>query len=373
MARIGRPVALALLVVAASVGAAVPASGDDRQDREEARRQQAAVAAELDVLAAQDAEIAAALEVLETNLVVEGAALEAARSEAERTAAALAAARATEAATEAALEARRAQVEALAVRAYTGAGTDEALGVVLDADSPLEASHRLTLAESGATQLRDAVDALAEAEAAQADARRAAADAAEAADAVEAEVSGRVAALELARSQHATLAAEVATQLDARRAAAEQLDARVDALSAQILADDLARAVAASGTPPLVRVGRFTVHEDLANDLADLLEAAEADGIDFGGGGYRSAAEQWDLRVAHCPDPAASPSSACSPPTAPVGTSMHERGLAIDFTCGGVVIGSRASPCYEWLAEHAADFGLYNLPSEPWHWSVTGT
>jgi hypothetical protein len=368
---------LALALAAAAVlGAAVPASGDARQDREQIRREQAAVAADLDVLEAQDVEIAAALEVLATNLVVEGAALEAAREESIRTAAVLAEARAVEAATRLELEVRRDQVEALAVLAYMGTGTDEALGAALDANTPLEASHRLTLADSGAAQLRDAVDALEAAEAAASDARRAADAAAEAAEDVQAEVEGRVVALQVAQQQHAALAADVAARIEQRRAEALTLDAAADELSAQILAEEAALVARSGGSlapPPLARVGVFTVHEALADDLADLLAAAEDDGIDLGGWGYRDSAAQWNLRVAHCPDPVSSPSSACSPPTAPVGSSMHERGLAIDFTCaGGQSIGTHASPCYQWLAAHAEAYGLYNLPSEPWHWSVTG-
>jgi len=62
------------------------------------------------------------------------------------------------------------------------------------------------------------------------------------------------------------------------------------------------------------------------------------------------------------------PSSQCSPPTAPPGQSQHEVGLAIDFdNCS-----SRSTACYQWLAGHASSFGFYNLPSEPWHWSVNG-
>ena len=54
------------------------------------------------------------------------------------------------------------------------------------------------------------------------------------------------------------------------------------------------------------------------------------------------------------------------------GTSMHEKGLAIDFTCGGGTI-SRGSACFGWLEGHAGGYGLYNLPSEPWHWSTDGS
>ena len=67
------------------------------------------------------------------------------------------------------------------------------------------------------------------------------------------------------------------------------------------------------------------------------------------------------------------PSSSCSPPTAPPGTSNHEQGTAIDFTCNGGGTLSSSSSCFSWLKSNAASYGFYNLPSEPWHWSVDGT
>ena len=51
---------------------------------------------------------------------------------------------------------------------------------------------------------------------------------------------------------------------------------------------------------------------------------------------------------------------------------MHERGLAIDFTYQGRIINSRSSPAFQWMKANAAGYGFYNLPSEPWHWSVNG-
>jgi len=51
---------------------------------------------------------------------------------------------------------------------------------------------------------------------------------------------------------------------------------------------------------------------------------------------------------------------------------MHEEGLAVDFTYGGGIISSRSSPGYQWLDANASRFGLFNLPSEPWHWSTNG-
>jgi LAS superfamily LD-carboxypeptidase LdcB len=107
-----------------------------------------------------------------------------------------------------------------------------------------------------------------------------------------------------------------------------------------------------------------------------MMAAAEADGLTLGGGGYRSSDSQIALRRAHCgtSDYAIyemSPSQ-CSPPTARPGQSMHEQGLAIDFTCNGGGALSTSSPCYSWLKANAASYGFYNLPSEAWHWSTNG-
>jgi len=108
-----------------------------------------------------------------------------------------------------------------------------------------------------------------------------------------------------------------------------------------------------------------------------MLGAAEADGITLGGKGYRSPDGQLAVRRQNCGTSnyavyEMNPSS-CHPPTARPGTSMHERGLAIDFTCNGSLISGHGSPCYQWLSAHAAAYGFYNLPSEAWHWSVNGT
>ena len=91
------------------------------------------------------------------------------------------------------------------------------------------------------------------------------------------------------------------------------------------------------------------------------------------GGGYRSSQAQIDARKRNgCPDIYDSPPSSCRTPTARPGQSMHERGLAIDFTCNGSIISSRSGPCWNFLAANAPGYGLKNLPSEPWHWSTNG-
>lgn len=119
----------------------------------------------------------------------------------------------------------------------------------------------------------------------------------------------------------------------------------------------------------------FIVHESIAVAVQSLLNAACADGIVFGGWGFRSHADQIRLRREHCGptdfDIFEKPSGQCSPPTARPGNSMHERGKAIDFNTSGVAL-TRASPGYRWLAINAPRFGFFNLPSEPWHWSTTG-
>jgi LAS superfamily LD-carboxypeptidase LdcB len=112
----------------------------------------------------------------------------------------------------------------------------------------------------------------------------------------------------------------------------------------------------------------------VATSIADAFDrmwtAANADGITFGGGGYRDPAQQQALHDAHCPS-RSSPASACHPPTAQPGHSMHERGLAIDFTQNGSTVRSGSSG-YRWLRSHASSYGFYNLPGEPWHWSTNG-
>ncbi len=126
----------------------------------------------------------------------------------------------------------------------------------------------------------------------------------------------------------------------------------------------------------LTWVGGIQVHEAIANKVQDLLEHAARDGIRLTGGGYRSAASQIALRRAHCGTSQwaiyQKPSYQCRPPTARPGRSMHERGLAIDFRHNGRGVTSRNSTAFRWLAANAATYGLYNLPSEPWHWSTNG-
>jgi hypothetical protein len=125
----------------------------------------------------------------------------------------------------------------------------------------------------------------------------------------------------------------------------------------------------------LTIVWGIRIHESIADKLLALLKASSRDGIRLGGGGYRSSTSQIALRRAHCGTSNwaiySKPSYQCRPPTARPGASMHERGLAVDFTQNGRALWSNTSG-YRWLKRNAAKYGLRNLPSEPWHWSVNG-
>lgn len=78
--------------------------------------------------------------------------------------------------------------------------------------------------------------------------------------------------------------------------------------------------------------------------------------------GRRSASEQQALRVAHCPDPVNSPASACTPPTAPVGSSKHQTGQAIDM--GGDL---------SWFAKLVQPFNVTRpVRVENWHFEWRG-
>lgn len=186
--------------------------------------------------------------------------------------------------------------------------------------------------------------------------------------------------------------AEINERLDRRlseAAAIEALDAQLAAeirSGEQQLATAIARAEARRQTqvvtvPPnadfeLTEVRGIVVNTLIADQVEGLLAAMEADGLSVHGSGYRNNARQIELRKQHCgtSDYAVyqMPSSQCRPPTARPGFSMHEVGLAIDFIYNGRLIRSRNTDVFRALARHAPNFGLLNLPSEPWHWSTTG-
>lgn len=125
-----------------------------------------------------------------------------------------------------------------------------------------------------------------------------------------------------------------------------------------------------SGTVPISEttvVKGIRVHTSIAKTVTKMVEDASRQGIKLSGGGWRSSAQQAALRLKNgctCSDS----SSCCKTPTAPVGRSMHEKGLAIDFdNCR-----TKDTAVFQWLNRNASRYGLKNLPGEPWHWSTNG-
>ena len=185
---------------------------------------------------------------------------------------------------------------------------------------------------------------------------------------------------------------EINQRLDRRLSEAAAIEALDAQLAAEIrsgeqqlvaaIARAEARRRAASVRPPpnadfeLTEIWGIVVNTQIADQLEGLLVAMEAEGFSVSGSGYRNNARQIELRRQHCgtSDYAVyqMPSSQCSPPTARPGYSMHEVGLAVDFIFNGRLIRSRDTAVFQALARIAPDYGLFNLPSEPWHWSTTG-
>jgi LAS superfamily LD-carboxypeptidase LdcB len=362
------------------------------EEREQVQANRAAKAEQVEVASAEADALADALAVLSLQVNEQEGQLaeaEAALEEADRTWAL-----ATQAVLDTNLEIEGLieLVQTRAVAAYVRAGVGTT--PVLEPSDPNEAVRMQSLVSAVteaeldvSEQLRVAREDLAFEEA-RADA------AAQEADQLRAEIAEQLVRLEEAKAAQQQLVIDAEARYEARLAEAQYFAQVESDLAEQITEknEELQRqlALAARKNNPaagqnipgfptadeLEKVDVFWVHEDIADDLRALLDAARADGVVLKGWGYRSHQRQIELRRAHCgtSDYAVwqKPSSQCRPPTARPGASMHERGLAIDFTLDGRAINSRSSPGYIWLSQHASKYGLYNLPSEPWHWSVNG-
>lgn len=208
------------------------------------------------------------------------------------------------------------------------------------------------------------------------------------------QISGQLTDLEGVRDIQAALSAEAESRLEAQlvrldeiRRVDANLAAKEEKAVAELAAEIARKSQPAPGgggngsipiPPPseIVTVRGFRVHQSIANNVDRMIGDAAAAGITLGGWGWRDNSTQIRLRKAHCGTSDYAiyqmPSSQCSPPTARPGASMHERGMALDLTYGGRTIGTRSSAAYKWLAANAANYGFYNLPSEPWHWSTNG-
>jgi len=354
-----------------------------RERRDRVRRERAQAAAELDTLTAEDDEVEAALAAITEQVSAQQEALGVAEAQVERAQEAAAEALNAEAEMTARVDLLEDALRVMAVQEYITGGRRE-----LDAMNPEDlglndwvrrnalADIALGTATATAEQLEEAREDLTVA-------RRRAEQAEREIEKHRDELADQLTMLTVARDQQAVFAAKLDARIESRLAEAaalaqldQQLSAQIAAEQAALAARNAGRRAGSSGSSPVGRVPLatvrgITVHADLADNLEALLSAADADGVSLSGWGYRDPQQQQALREAHCPDPEDSPAASCRPPTARPGHSMHERGLAIDFTQNGRVLSSGTSG-YRWLRAHAATYGLRNLPGEPWHWSTNG-
>lgn len=406
---------LALIVSMAMLWAlpAQAAETDPAAKRREIQREKARAAARVDVLRASDDEVESALEDLGQDIRGQEARAAAARQAAAVADEQVRQAKAAEAATTTELAELRTTMKTVAVDAYVQ-GPSKQLSMAAGATSINDLATKQYLIGVTANKGADTADQLrrarqdlevlrgrAEAASGTAAARRRAVDARlkelrvaeEANERVAADVEARLestlaemASLEAVDQKLAAEIAErqrrIAAQLAARKAAAAKAAAAKVATARTPIPTAAPRASRSpslprvSGSTALTTVRGITVAASMADNLESLMAAAEADGFNLGGGGYRSSDGQVATRRANCGssdyDIYEKPASECSPPTARPGQSMHEQGLAVDFTWNGQLIQSRGNAAFGWLSNNAGRFGLANLPREPWHWSTNG-
>lgn len=378
-------VALTAAAMALAPGASLAQrAGDPSAERARVRAEAAKVAAEVDAFAATAAEVEAALAALQANVRGQEALVAEANRAAEEAEAALVEAKAAVAAKAKEIEELRDEIREFAVQAFIHPPSDDAMAA-LDTADPGEAAKKRAFLDMQNTNDADLLDRLNAAEEDLEVERDLADEAAERAKEKRAAAAERLGELTVARDQQAAYADQVQARLEHAQSEAaflEQLDAK---LSAKIAAEqaELARRAAASGggrsggggggtfNGSLSAVscpatgGSITVATSIANDMQALLNAAPAS-LNLCGWGWRSSQRQQELWEEHGCD------TGCSVPTARPGSSMHERGLAIDFTSSGQALQSRSHPAFQWLDANAGRYGLRNLPSEPWHWSTNG-
>ena len=377
----------ALATLATVVDAATP--DELREQRRDVQAQAAELASEVDAATADVADLEVALAAAQANVDAQQAAVEAAnRAVIDADAAQVAA---LEAITDLELREEQARIDLQnavidSYVSFQGFDDLEALG-----DDPWEASRVETLAEIGTGTGLEGLDNLRAIGAELEFQRQLAEQAAAEAETTREEMRIRLAELETALAIEDQLLLEAIERQERRLGEAAALADLEAELSEQIrveeqrIADAIANRIPpGSGSvtvPPdsdieLVTVGGITVNVLVEDQVRGILAAMSARGFNLGGGGYRSMESQIRLRRANCGTSDYAiwemPASRCRPPTARPGLSQHEVGLAIDFTLNGRVLRTRDSDVFRALAEVAPQFGFYNLPSEPWHWSTTG-
>lgn len=405
------------VVPAAPVRAAT--ATDPATQRGDVRKQKAAVAGQLDTLNASSDQVNQALDALNEN--VRGAQAQATDAQRAVDAAqqqATAAGRNADAA-QATIDRLRSQVAAAAVEAYVHPPGDQLMDIFEQQNANQAATKSALLNAANGTKL-DVVEQYRSAQH-QLVLKRDDAAAAQASAAARVTVAhDKAASFQQARDSQAQVVAGVDARINDALAESDSLSKLDKSLSAQIVAQQAALIAkvqqAAAVNPPasagsgsgsgsgsgggsgsgsgsgsgggsgggggtivahgsLTTVNGVTVATSIAGQLADLMRAASAAGFTLGGGGYRDSASQIALRKAHCGTSDYAiyqmPASQCHPPTAPPGMSMHEQGLAVDFTANGKLL-ARGDAAFAWMQGNAGSFGFRNLPSEAWHWSTNG-
>jgi peptidoglycan hydrolase CwlO-like protein len=408
----------AVSLLLALLGTMVVATGtsgaqeDPGAESDQVRDRQALVAVDVDVLTAEGDTVVAAIGDLDDAVEAQKHMLSDADLANAAAQADLNVAEAALADTQARLTEITTQADAIVIDAFMNPPSDSALDA-LTAESLEDATVKqafLNMQADANAELLGQYEALLDQLEVEKAAREEAADAAAAA---QAEAEAAYEDVQATVGEEARFAVEVQRRLDHRLAEAdalqetdpalaEQIRAReaqiaeaLNALDEEVLAER-ARARAAelaeeadanrniSGIKPVpggvVEVacpagGVIEIAGDIAPQVQRLLGDAADAGISMCGYGYRDPADQIRVRRENCGTSNyaiyQAPSSACSPPTARPGQSMHEQGLAIDFSVGGRTISS-TSAAYRWLKANASNYGLYNLPGEAWHWSVDG-
>jgi septal ring factor EnvC (AmiA/AmiB activator) len=427
-------VGVALLTPATSDAQTGPNPVETERRLGEVRAQRGQVDLEVSALTAQDAQLQAALTTLEANVATQQAELDEAERAVEEAEAALAEATAAVQAQQTRIDLLGLATDEVVVDAYMNPAANTGLDAFRQADSLSDVVVKQALIEMSANADADLLDQLEQAqEDLQVDEANKAAAAADAEDR-RAEADAQLTELQNALAQQEAFAAEVEARLNAKLAEAESLRTFDAALADQLAREQAAlaawvrglqeaaerqrqadaaaaaRAAAANRPAPSPRSGgggggggapadpapavirpapgglatvtcpfggSITVAGSIAGNVQALLNAAAAAGVSLcASSGYRSPEAQIALRRQNCGTSNYAiyyaPPSFCNPPTAIPGTSMHERGLAVDFSCNGGGAIRRGNECWNFLAAHANDYGLYNLPDEPWHWSTNG-
>ena len=385
---------------AKSTPTTAPASGsirDLQNKRDAVRSAKAKQAGTIDALKATDDQVNAAIADIGNNLAAQTAELSDIQRDQAQAEADQAAAQASLDQSQKELGALRGSIRQEAIDAYVN-GPQSQDWSIFSAEDPNDALNRRTILELRSTNSQDAAETYRSIQEDLVTQREAKAAAAELARTKRAQAEAKLNSLQASQSAQQKLQDQVDSRIAASLAEADAL--RQNQLAAQLAAQQQASAAAkaalakagkkVSGAPAatrpapsfatsggsgIVSVQGIQVASSIAAGLGALLDAARAAGFPLGGGGYRDPSAQIAVRRNNCgsSDYAIyqAPASACRPPTAPPGTSMHEQGLAVDFSVNGHTVG-RGAAAFGWLKANAATYGFYNLPAESWHWSTNG-